>query len=140
MNEKEYKVEYYDNYIKLTEVEHESSYPMETDTKPTLRERIGKRMRGTSKHTKLILTLFLNIYGIFYRLGSNRSLSVMFGFVQFNITLAAIIMSFFNEAYYVFLPFVIFLLLILIIDLISILATGDILFVKMKKYKNYWER
>ena len=159
MSEKEYKVEYHGDYVTVKEVEPSySNYT--TNPNPTLRERMGKKIRATKKSTKIILTLCFNIYGILYRIGANRTSSVVFGiFNAFSTSVSIMLLPFmiiaailyfygmvhFNDIKEMYTFIIYFLIIpipfiIQIIDLLSVAISGDIVFLKMKKRKNYWER
>ncbi len=98
MSEKEYEITSSSDgkYVTIKEVPQYSHNPTPTDPTPTLRERIGLKLRNMPKGGKIFLTLFLDIYGILHRWSSNKGLAYLFSFVQIfaNILLGMLLVSF----------------------------------------------
>ena len=86
----------------------------------SFREQIGFSCVNLSKSIKVFLTLLFDIYGFLYRIGSNRSLAFVVGILQ---------IFTFN-----------FLGILWLVDLISVIATGEICFLKrIEKFESYEE-
>lgn len=114
MSDKEYKIEFNsDDSITIREVK-DDWYDDTPSTDPTGRENMGSKLRNMSLAGKIILVILFDIYGIFYRIGSNSTLSVFVGLAQI-FTLN-------------------FLGLFWLIDFISIIMKRDIVVFGMKYY------
>ena len=118
MADKEYEVSY-NKYTETYTIKEVKSYDYssEPNTDPTMRESLGEKMLNASRGKKMFFTFFFDLYGFFYRFGSNSSLSVIFSLLQlFTINLFGIIW---------------------IIDSISIVVKNDIVMFGRIKYKDY---
>lgn len=144
MSKKEYEIKFSDDGKRAELREIEDDYDWDYDPgKVTWREELGDSMRCASRTKKIVLTLLFNIYGALYRFGSNNFFAIFYGIIIYILHLAWIGLLpviLFGD---IKLSFTAIELLLLIfpwaIDIISILAKDDIIFIGMKKYKNPYE-
>lgn len=115
---KEYEVKEEHGRVIISEYDR-SDYGYETPP-ISFREQIGFSCVNFSKSKKVLLTLLFDIYGFLYRIGSNRSIAFFVGILQL------FTYNFFG--------------IIWLVDLISVIATGEICFLKrIEKFESYEE-
>ncbi len=165
MSEKQYDIKIDGDRVTISEVEPHYHDPGVLNPNPTFREKIGFKMRCLTKTNKILFVLMGNIYGILHRWGSNRGVLFILSFFQFAVQAVMMIMlnncfsdilkmnaedwqkwidQFFHALFHyrtanmhVELWLMIGFSILWIIDLISVIAVGEIRFLGHKRYPDY---